>query len=61
MEGRSQLAFPLEMEHRMLLPVPDVVMEGRIIQGVPKLGLRDRKSTRLNSSHSQQSRMPSSA
>ena len=40
MEGRSQLAFPLEMEHRMLLPVPDVVLEGRIIQGVPKLGLR---------------------
>ena len=40
MEGRSQLAFPLEMEHRMLLPVPDVVMEGRVIQGVPKLGLR---------------------
>ena len=26
-----------------------------------KVGLRDRKSTRLNSSHSKQSRMPSSA
>ena len=28
---------------------------------LPKLGVLDRKSTRLNSSHSQQSRMPSSA
>ena len=27
----------------------------------PYMGLEDRKSTRLNSSHSQQSRMPSSA
>ena len=35
----------------------DVTLPGR----VPQLGHRDRKSTRLNSSHSQQSRMPSSA
>ena len=30
-------------------------------KGAGKIGLPDRKSTRLNSSHSQQSRMPSSA
>ena len=32
-----------------------------ISRGAPELGGGDRKSTRLNSSHSQQSRMPSSA
>ena len=32
-----------------------------ILNGDMRLNLRDRKSTRLNSSHSQQSRMPSSA
>ena len=32
-----------------------------ITEGVPTLDMLDRKSTRLNSSHSQQSRMPSSA
>ena len=35
----------------------------QIVCGAPNVraGLKDRKSTRLNSSHSQQSRMPSSA
>ena len=32
-----------------------------LVKGDPDLLQRDRKSTRLNSSHSQQSRMPSSA
>ena len=32
-----------------------------VITGNTKIGQKDRKSTRLNSSHSQQSRMPSSA
>ena len=36
--------------------------KGEVITGQPVMALcRDRKSTRLNSSHSQQSRMPSSA
>ena len=33
----------------------------RQVGGTPRFVTRDRKSTRLNSSHSQQSRMPSSA
>ena len=32
-----------------------------LVRSVRNIGIRDRKSTRLNSSHSQQSRMPSSA
>ena len=46
---------------------PIIVGTGTTVRGVAglyKLGLdgeEDRKSTRLNSSHSQQSRMPSSA
>ena len=49
---------------------PQYVITGRIAERVASLGYRaepstgdtaDRKSTRLNSSHSQQSRMPSSA
>ena len=36
-----------------------LVQQGRMQNGEPLLA--DRKSTRLNSSHSQQSRMPSSA
>ena len=44
-----------------------VVSSGAVAEGLVRLGLEsrpqniDRKSTRLNSSHSQQSRMPSSA
>ena len=49
--------------------VPTVVMQGFIIAMVLLIAFgtiiqmihQDRKSTRLNSSHSQQSRMPSSA
>ena len=38
------------------------VVEKRLPEGTTRMDLgRDRKSTRLNSSHSQQSRMPSSA
>ena len=35
--------------------------EAAIFEYAFKLGMQDRKSTRLNSSHSQRSRMPSSA
>ena len=35
--------------------------EGKPILKIEKEGLTDRKSTRLNSSHDRQSRMPSSA
>ena len=51
-------------------PVPAAVARIRELEGFPRglyagplgwLNARDRKSTRLNSSHSQQSRMPSSA
>ena len=35
--------------------------ESRRVEALRKIGVKDRKSTRLNSSHSQQSRMPSSA
>ena len=53
------------------LPIPVLVVGNVMLGGVGKtpvvialvqqLGRLDRKSTRLNSSHSQQSRMPSSA
>ena len=38
-----------------------VLIAVKTLYGTGVLGARDRKSTRLNSSHSQQSRMPSSA
>ena len=48
------------LRRRSLLPSPDDVYVGS--SQVRRLGLRtDRKSTRLNSSHIQKSRMPSSA
>ena len=37
------------------------LVDGKSILGVFSLGLEDRKSTRLNSSHRLESRMPSSA
>ena len=43
-----------------LVTNPNVPAEIRLALRA-KFGLEDRKSTRLNSSHSQQSRMPSSA
>ena len=39
----------------------DVTKNGKKILLTRPIALQDRKSTRLNSSHSQQSRMPSSA
>ena len=42
---------------RKICKVMDLAMK----TGVPVIGLKDRKSTRLNSSHSRASRMPSSA
>ena len=43
-------------------PTPSVLMaEATALSATMELDLADRKSTRLNSSHSQQSRMPSSA
>ena len=42
-------------------PNPDFILNESRYQGAEILLARDRKSTRLNSSHSQQSRMPSSA
>ena len=37
------------------------MMAGLELPNAGKISIKDRKSTRLNSSHSQQSRMPSSA
>ena len=39
----------------------DMVGTGEVVKVLPSAIIKDRKSTRLNSSHSQQSRMPSSA
>ena len=49
--------------HPTLCGMQVTVEDGRLvsIEGDPANPDRDRKSTRLNSSHSQQSRMPSSA
>ena len=49
-------AIPFEVEGRELILVDDVLYTGRTIRAAI-----DRKSTRLNSSHSRASRMPSSA
>ena len=53
--GDLQLTKPGEGTHHVGQSQQLVVVEGQLLQR------RDRKSTRLNSSHSQQSRMPSSA
>ena len=45
--------------HHMIFP--DNAAQRRMLQGLSELGILDRKSTRLNSSHSSPSRMPSSA
>ena len=39
----------------------DLWMDGKEVEASPRVALKDRKSTRLNSSHSSVSRMPSSA
>ena len=42
-------------------PYPHTYTEQDLYEQIRKLVMRDRKSTRLNSSHSGESRMPSSA
>ena len=52
------------MERTLILIKPDGVARGLVGQIVARIeakGYADRKSTRLNSSHSHASRMPSSA
>ena len=53
----------LKLRDLILLNIVAVYTPGTISQTMPlgKIGLLDRKSTRLNSSHSSVSRMPSSA
>ena len=52
----SKLALAERIEQQLL-----VTHNGGLFKSSPDLICLDRKSTRLNSSHSQQSRMPSSA
>src|SRR3546814_3567831 len=66
--GLSALLFP-PLSHRLCrrrrlgarLHRPDRLADPRLCPAGRRLSLRDRKSTRLNSSHSCASRMPSSA
>ena len=55
----------VELRYKVLTPADTEAIARMLIEGSSRIGpldeLRDRKSTRLNSSHSQQSRMPSSA
>ena len=51
----------LEKEEKRLMTRTHDKVLAQIARLVESSGVRDRKSTRLNSSHSQQSRMPSSA
>ena len=41
--------------------IPDILDVNNLIQLLREMGVTDRKSTRLNSSHNRESRMPSSA
>ena len=62
--GLARMDLAGEAAHRVVLdPVPVAVgaLQPRARVDVPVVLPADRKSTRLNSSHSQQSRMPSSA
>ena len=52
---------PQDSQQRTLLLELVHALSDALERGELGLDLRDRKSTRLNSSHSQQSRMPSSA
>ena len=45
----------------MYIIIPAYEPDKRLIQVVQDITIKDRKSTRLNSSHSRASRMPSSA
>ena len=60
--GTTGLATKLEMTTGQVVVIPPIVMitEGKNRMVVIEL-IIDRKSTRLNSSHSGESRMPSSA
>ena len=46
---------------KILLLIVSVFMTGSLVYGQTGKVIQDRKSTRLNSSHSRRSRMPSSA
>ena len=56
-----QLCYVCEGVSELLLSREACTQLGMIPEQFPGVGCADRKSTRLNSSHSQQSRMPSSA
>ena len=56
------------IEYMAFTPLPQSLQEAKlnpnknlVVEGIVQRADADRKSTRLNSSHSQQSRMPSSA
>ena len=52
----------ITMRHKADIPAATVPMSGQTIKALrEEANLRDRKSTRLNSSHALTSRMPSSA
>ena len=60
----SPYMYHLKQANKTLIgasPEMLVRITGKKVETFPIAGTRDRKSTRLNSSHSQQSRMPSSA
>ena len=60
-EESGAIAFDLGLHiHRLLMDEPFFAALSRRMDKKPSAAI-DRKSTRLNSSHSQQSRMPSSA
>ena len=51
-----------DLTKRKLMPaLYSLYKDNRLPEGFAILGIGDRKSTRLNSSHNNQSRMPSSA
>ena len=52
---------PFNPEDMGAEPVLEIEVENPDAMSIKADGVEDRKSTRLNSSHSQQSRMPSSA
>ena len=59
----DQTLLPYRFEKRVLGDWRDCVEAIRTmrVRGAPLIGITDRKSTRLNSSHPSRSRMPSSA
>ena len=54
-QGTNADIAQVQVQNKLQLAVPSLPQE------VQQQGIRDRKSTRLNSSHNQRSRMPSSA